>query len=278
MELSEEWNIAVFVLSLAKISASVETGCCWIDQMCLDQDDEELGKVLPTIPDIFRHFDVNVLMPGGLCRCWADLGAISDLEDAVGKGQAWEDAVYCAGNKLVAHYFKRLWTRQEFNYAHRMRVMWTSPPMICRNGLRADRPHGASLSVGTRQEVVPWRRQYEHFTRLKNAMTAWLSGQNHVEVTASRSLVQEQIEKKLDMVATRLVNGQNYNTTVIQPDSLPYRIYHFICNLSMISIEDRFATKTRDYVLAIFIDLPGYEVPLGFEHRRLVNLIEDAMT
>ncbi|KAF4541910.1 Het-domain-containing protein [Lasiodiplodia theobromae] len=68
VKLGSEWVIEDFIACLAE-TAEKDAKPIWIDQLCIEQNDQAIRKVLADIPSIYRSFDVTVLMPGRPCRC-----------------------------------------------------------------------------------------------------------------------------------------------------------------------------------------------------------------
>lgn len=67
MNLGEEWAIAEVIETLAQLST--EFGACWIDQLCMRQDDTNIKQIIQMIPEIYRTFQVVALMPVPPCSC-----------------------------------------------------------------------------------------------------------------------------------------------------------------------------------------------------------------
>ncbi|KAI9737442.1 MAG: hypothetical protein M1834_009596 [Cirrosporium novae-zelandiae] len=149
MELGQEWDILELVVTLQDLCLEPDQSqYCWIDQLCIAQDDaEEVRSTLAKIPDIYRNFDVIVLFPGSLCEC--QLRALDYLEAAVVADPSQQGKIYpnvnvglcvwsqvmvgaCFNNLSYYAWFSRLWTRQELMYASRINTRWTGQnPSSC---------------------------------------------------------------------------------------------------------------------------------------------------
>lgn len=141
MELGEEWVFGEsyngLINTLVEICRSNEY--CWIDQLSINQNNEEEVKAtLAKIPDIYRNFDVVVLLPGAMCDCVE--GWISGRKSAV-----------CWNNIGFGHWFQRLWTLQELLYARNIQARWIRPNILPCIGLPGD--VGTLLQPGYRPRL-----------------------------------------------------------------------------------------------------------------------------
>lgn len=140
MELGMEWDLDDLITTLVSdrvhvdplANSSSREICYWIDQLCIKQDDpEEVRATLASIPQIFRSFDVAILIPGQPCLCWSK--RLELTEERSRKDQDAKPHVYVSLNQaecpnLVGIYgwITRIWTRQEMEYAEHCRMIWTS--------------------------------------------------------------------------------------------------------------------------------------------------------
>lgn len=132
MQLGAEWELSELVATLHTICIEINP-YCWIDQLSIDQkDDAEVRATLAKIPDVYRTFDVVVLLPGAMCECVREryegqqenpeAWTSGDLRSA----QEIGSALSCWNNIGYSNWFLRLWPRQELMYARNIRARWTS--------------------------------------------------------------------------------------------------------------------------------------------------------
>jgi hypothetical protein len=67
-----------------------------------------------------------------------------------------------------------------------------------------------------------------------------------------------------------------YSIQSISPDS-ESDLTRFYYNMKDLSHSGRAATETRDYVTAIWVDCPGYQIPINYKSMDLPYLLEDAV-
>ena len=116
LELGDEWRVADLIEALHDIrhssdiaSGQTEPGYCWIDQLCISQQDiEDRGDLFARIPGIFRTFEVAVLLPGSRCEC-----AVSRLRRLESTPPIDDDYLRqpCLNNVNFLTWTRRLWTR-----------------------------------------------------------------------------------------------------------------------------------------------------------------------
>ena len=180
MELGQEWDITELVLALQELCIESGNIPIWIDQLCIaQQKQDEVRSTLARIPDIYRTLDVVALVPGGNCEC--KVNALAVLEhsgmtidkptplDMIDMSEYRDTALPCFNSLAIHSWFTRLWTRQEFMYALRIRLRWTSGETFpC---VRTARFHGHNirdylLSPEQVQGMVPAARLFhERFMR-----------------------------------------------------------------------------------------------------------------
>lgn len=84
MELGEDWPVSQFQQTLERLchesvnpqryTSSPCTQWCWIDQICISQNDPaDVRNTLARIPDIYRTFEVFIILPGPRCSCFESL-------------------------------------------------------------------------------------------------------------------------------------------------------------------------------------------------------------
>lgn len=73
------------------------------------------------------------------------------------------------------------------------------------------------------------------------------------------------------------MSSSSWNQKRVQQSDNSHRISQFLELISNFNRQDKYATKPRDYVLAIWPDCPVYEVPLGQREMSPGQLLDDAL-
>ena len=120
MTLGEEPVTHDFIVSLSELSMLY--GGCWIDQLCILQNEPDIRAALADIPSIYRTLHVVALMPGSPCSCFQETaGSIFQAFSSTGSlakqhevlQKTYERMGQCAGSAGLNSWFDRVWTRQE---------------------------------------------------------------------------------------------------------------------------------------------------------------------
>lgn len=287
VELGKEWVVSDFIDRLGSLSSQRPI---WLDQLCIPQRDEAIRQALASVPTIYRTFDVAVLMPGRPCRCLGDFLAETAEADANADPESAE-TVDSLG-ELVAKYSRclnftapsswasRLWPRQELMYSQRIRCVWAArdaPP--CVPELYGDEeaahlaPYLASmreslLSQGYTERQVGFMLR-SHLTDVDNyAVTevlAYAKGMDGTGKTTGAAFFEFLAGKLLDNGTRTMETMDDFVTGL-----------NFMTNSFSFNQRTRTATQTRDYVLSVWIDCPGYTVPSDFKRVSLGGLMQNA--
>lgn len=288
MTLGKEWNIQELVFKLAEICNENQHAACWIDQLCIAQtNDEELRNTLAKIPSIYRTLSVVILMPGGICSClremaktmWERDGTIKPIE------HWWRNwlfpckAFQCANAGGLCSYFDRVWTRQELLYSRSVKVVRTcndeAPCVTCVTDARflapfADRLFTRYMLEGFTEEMAFGKVIADNVYFMAKSLTTMgeFNGPDRVREGAMWERVR-QVELLLGKTVTR--------TLPENPQNESRRLSDFLDNLKALGKVPRRATKACDYVASVWVDCPGYILPINFKTRGLPNLLEDAI-
>lgn len=126
-----EWDIAE--LMKAFVALSDGHGAIWFDQLSIPQDAAQIPLHLQNMPNIYRSFEVVILLPNMPCSCLksaVDLwnSGESRYTDKKGDFHVFKVASECLNAFPISSYHFRLWTKQEFSYARTMRIQYCGPP------------------------------------------------------------------------------------------------------------------------------------------------------
>lgn len=87
--------------------------------------------MLSSVPEIYKSFNVVVLLPGSSCDCWSlkarlDSGDAGALKAEESDQRPRKNSSVCFNDVGVYGWVTRLWTRQEMLYAGNVRIVWAS--------------------------------------------------------------------------------------------------------------------------------------------------------
>lgn len=272
MKLGEDCDVPDLAKTLSRLSTKPSMGQYWIDQLCVDKrnTDDGLDKTLASIPDISRKLDVIALFADGICQCWTawDDPTTRSFNKTT---KRFEHYSLCPGNSAFGHWFDRVWTRQEFQYARNIGVEWTSQPRSC-----DIKVYHRNLSETLETDSLVYARTHPEQMLFKNfsrytdcvrkalgALPMWLgiSGKSYVG--------------KLFLV--KFLNGQSLSRGHLQIYAGEHPMEQHTHLLSELSSAPRRATQPHDIVLAIWPDLSGYCIPIHFKSMTPMELLSDAL-
>ncbi|KAK4947845.1 hypothetical protein LTR10_013353 [Elasticomyces elasticus] len=331
MELGLEWTSDGNDLLQALDSICREFQYCWIDQLSMDQENAaQIRKTLGRIPDIYRSLDVVALCPGKICACqtarlpWEQTDTTTGNEDDVA-----EDAVNSLQDEVkfgtwrtgrpnnigFGSWFFRLWTRQEFIYAHRIQWRWISPGVLeCpeMNHISRQRMPPTLVGIADNFSFRKWRDSDTFSTLTKLRIDEWadhlgpgpfpsefleqaaqelvhdLRAEAREIFNAACDTIHEWAELHLGRIQFRgsnqglhrLLQGHRLESRREGPVGHlddPVGTLGFKTQLCRLRKSHRAATQPRDYVLAVWVDCPGYNIPLDYRTMSLSDLLADAL-
>ena len=121
----------------------------------------ELRKALEAIPEIYRAFEVYVLLPGSPCGCFegADRFAksVKDGETEVNLHEELRKWL-CWSFLAVYGWSIRIWTRQEMLYARKVRFVWTGATKLDCDAKMKDTANEHGLRSSLSDLDSPWSR------------------------------------------------------------------------------------------------------------------------
>lgn len=235
------------------------------------------------------------------------------IEQHTNQKEELVNPTYCPNNLAFGPYFSRLWTRQEFLYARKVTVQWTKPGLYpCPRKYLSINVPSAQASTNSNsflpgflsgprfpinmlcpavecffQDVVQEFIQssikgletnvHSLFPRTMRELNdqAMMANREMGWVLAERSdLLHE--DKKMPS-GSQLLTGQLLQSHAEKNDSTTLLLTRFQRQLCTLRRSRRSTSKMQDYVLAVWVDCPGYVVPIDYKTRSLSNLLEDAI-
>lgn len=306
MELGMEWDVNNMMSRLVEIC---QTGkWCWIDQVCSGQGDREICKTLEKIPVIYRTLPVIALLPGSLCKCLTT--AYPDYQHAIQTPQVGypvstsaEDPTggascdflsspiacavqgrWCVNSNGSCSWTGRVWPSQELRYAQSIRVVWADPEFAQCQRLSSISPRSSSCAM------VPTaflRKLGDNF------------GNDYCEAVRAISHKNDQFFNDLGFTLVNALEVQSINFT---SRTFIYLIAEFLLGRELripqqatfsdsdvdgigrvIKAATTFANtrrkteKPKDYVLAVWPDWAGYEVPSNSKKLSEWELLDNAV-
>lgn len=279
VKLGSEWVIEDFITCLAE-TAEKDAKPIWIDQLCIEQNDQAIRKVLADIPSIYRCFDVTVLMPGRPCQCLPRIlrevnGLPPDPEDPYRISRTDE----CLNATGISSWFRRLWPRQELHYSRRIRCVW------------AARERSRCFLVGddttNLQDLGPYAAGlYSQFTTMQ--------GFNHEDALEEILVYFDDLEKEGRSDLVRYAHNTSHTdplyrfldgeTLENQAQGLEKRnVYAFVLHVleeygsAYLWTPNRQASKPRDYVVSIWTDWDKYIIPHSYNTMEASSLMQNAI-
>ena len=285
----------------------------WIDQLSIKQSsEEEIRETIANIPDIYRTLEVVMLMPGGHCCCQSYITSFLDehAETNIAESDNLFDHVqsrmvaadYCANNLSFVTYFQRIWTRQEMLYASRLRIHWISDIIACSRmtdvGFRLREP-GDLLPSPEQVEAMSlparlYRRQLldelsheasdrDHSIVIRKLEQIAGYGMEAMRQTFFRwfsihSPAISDVPGQWQREMYRFLSGKLFQATnTLDSLSTREKVLIFSASLFNFRCNERHATKPEDYVIAIWVDCPGYSPPQGYKKKNPAALLQDAV-
>jgi len=308
LELGQEWHVNHLIQKLAYLCESQFPGYCWLDQLSVPQRGEEVRQILASIPAIFKCLNVFVIFPVANCRCFIEkFGFVSNFIESsrlqvvsapqfdrllqAATGHSPESVRLLLSSQSCLHFggfsswFKRVWTRQELMYASRIQLIRASrefAPCIRTGGL-------VSLNHVDLEPFVQLTMQeaLEDAGYIPHDVESFIQARMQVVLELAKLVYLAQ-HSFADFVYTGLTQLENVPPTCTMSAFLlgyPIQIRRshddqhpqlFVARIANLSKSPRMATDVRDYVNAIWVDCPRYELPRDYRSAGLGDLLDDA--
>lgn len=291
LELGAEWDLQDFIVSLEDLSRQYQG--CWIDQLCIPQQEKQIIATLASIPTIYRTLDVVALMPGSVCACYDEIvkkRALYSATELTTRGQVrqqWMTDIYSLSSQCVSafgihSYFDRVWTRQELMYSRRFKVAWTNNQIsACVKSVK-DAPLLGTFAQLSFQQIVAEGRPPEGAMQLLRTEAAFFFSKGLTAVAEYANLEDATGYNGPEALAiwVDVVGGQMIESRVPHPEacSVQENLTRFLYQMGRLGLSSRKATQPRDYVLSVWVDCPGYRVPENLSSRDPAELLQDALT
>ncbi|KAM0708412.1 hypothetical protein Q7P35_005063 [Cladosporium inversicolor] len=289
LEFGGEWDIERIMEALVDLSRI--HGAIWMDQLSIPQDAVSIAISLQNMPQIYRTFEVVVLLPDALCSC------LEEVIDSYGTGHSsfveggWGpnlDKVVgiCLNAFPVSSYHFRLWTKQEFTYARTISIRYCGARISSCSRIVRDWIHYASKDLlsdgGHLNRWSRWKygqcleqaRKYGDNTEevaYSDFRQAQIIGRTHLFMAvASFYLRKYRSSRKLEESYTvaKFILGAKLQREQNDGEAIP--IFE---NLH----SEHVASEPRDFALAVLPAIKGYYLPERWQEMTLPELVDDGL-
>ncbi|KAJ6259588.1 hypothetical protein Dda_5226 [Drechslerella dactyloides] len=281
MNLGTEWDISELLDRLVELTNA--KGSIWLDQLCVPQREDYIREILPKVPDIYRSMEVAVLMPGARCQCLDKTVKAVECGEKTGSDvvEDWLNE-QCLNKAGLSSYTNRMWARQEFRYAHNLRLVWNSQrPASCFQYEDLISGKADIAAISGYATALFMQKLHEGFD-LSDQKGDWLI--RDATDKFARDLRKEcdnLKENRKELPAFfRMLLGlplQRVEEAEEQPKfELTHSLKTFCRNLRGLAYGTHMATNPKDLVHSVWVDLPGYKLPAEMKFWSASELLDDA--
>lgn len=235
-----------------------------MDLFCLDQSTDAtipMADQLASIPTVYKSSRcVRVLIESPVCREWAEIAVarsrnkILEEDITIFGDYELQHARSCRYMMFADPWFDRLWTRQEGLYAKRIQVVSLNQKPCPR--------FDSSYTQGEKWKFTGISAMHRNSAR--TFLNDKLAYHGHDTTTAPM-----RFQAYIDLVYRGDLDMTSYQ-------SLSTNVVAQYSPLDSAWRSGRATTKARDYVLAVFPDIMGYQVPLNARSLSFTSLLQDA--
>jgi len=306
LELGKEWNINNMIYRLVEIS---QTGkWCWMDQVCIPQQEDEIRKTLAKISTIYRALPVIALLPGSLCRCLTT--AYPDYQHAVRTPQVGyptsssaDASISAASNAFLSSplalavqglqcvnsngscsWTSRVWPSQEVRYAKSIKVIWADPEVsMCQilPSVSWNAPSEAVLPLSFSKKLGSNLGQDYHgaVRAIRHKNDQFFNDLGYTLVNAMEAQRINFTNRGFICFVADFLLGRELQIpqNALFSDSDVDGITRVIKAATTLANTRRQATEEKDYVFAVWHDWAGYQRPSNSNKMSVWELLEDAV-
>ena len=289
LEFGGEWEIER--LKGALVALSEKHGAIWFDQLSIPQDPTSITSHLQNMSQIYRGFEVVILLPNAPCSClqvafdsWISKGShAKDNGDFNIYGVSGE----CLNAFPVSSYNFRLWTKQEFTFARTISIHYCGAPGKCLRGAHLQGFEKLDTLLKGSRHLSRWASwkyascarmasdQNEHgqvmgysafraahadgVNHLFRAVLAFFNRQGHFGASWGHRIFAH---------SASFVLGKRLRRD-------PHRLESAFDPIGLRS--EHIATSQKDLALAVLPAADGYRLPQGHAEMTLPELIDDGI-
>jgi len=299
LEFGGEWDIEG--LASALVVLSEKHGAVWLDQLSIPQDPASITVHLQNMPQIYRGFEVVILLPNAPCFCLKDaLDSWTSSEGSHAEQDGGLDMVEiseeCLNAFPVSSYNFRLWTKQEFSYARAISIHYCGAPGKCLRGtLDWDFEELDTLlqDPGHLSRWASWK--YALCARLASNESGHAKAMGYSTFVAAHRDGETHLESELFAFFTKkyryMTGHMTTDMTRLVTHGLGAQLASFLLGNTLRrdghELESMFvsrdlqsehvATCQNDFALAVLPAGNGYRLPRGHTEMTLPELIDDGI-
>ncbi|KAF3910341.1 hypothetical protein ABW21_db0208947 [Orbilia brochopaga] len=281
MNLGTEWDISELLDRLVELTNA--RGSIWLDQLCVPQREDYVREILPKVPDIYRSMEVAVLMPGARCQCLdKTVQAVQAGEKTC--GDVVEDWLNekCLSKAGLSSYTNRMWARQEFRYAHNLRLVWNSQrPASCFQYQDLISGKADIAAISGYATALFMQKLHEGFDLSDQKGDFLIRDATDKFARDLRKECDTLKENRKDLPAFfRMLLGLPLQRIEDVDETPKFELTHslktFCRNLRGLAYGTHMATNPKDLVHSVWVDLPGYKLPQDMHFYTASELLDDA--
>jgi hypothetical protein len=284
-----EWDIQQIMTALVELSET--HSAIWMDQLSIPQDAVSIAVNLQNMPQIYRTFDVVVLLPDALCSCLKEITDLYEtghppLADKNGDLNISLVVSVCLNAFPVSSYHFRLWTKQEFTYARTISIRYCGLPVSCCSSGVRDWIHHTSknllsdsghLSQWSRwkygqcvEEAVQFGDQFEDvaYSEFRQAQT---QGRLHLCVAVISFYIRRDggsSQLRETYKVAKFILGAQLQRKANETEAVPiFESLH----------SQHVASEPKDFALAVLPAITGYCLPARWQTMTLSELVDDGI-
>jgi hypothetical protein len=298
LEFGGEWEVEGLMSAL--VSLSEKHSAVWLDQLSIPQDSDSITLHLQFMPQIYRGFEVVVLLPNAPCYCLKDA-----LDSWTSEGlHADEDGDFniprisqkCMNAVPVSSYHFRLWTKQEFQYARTISTHYCGAPGKCLRGTSDQSFEELDTLLQGSGHLSRWALwkydlcarmtsdQSEHAKRMgySTFVAAHRDGETHLEseifafLTKKYRYMTGHMASDMSRLTTRDLGAQLASFLLgnkLRRD--PHEFENMFVSHDLQS--EYVASSQKDFALAVLPAAKEYRLPQGYVNMSLPELIENGI-
>jgi hypothetical protein len=288
LQFGGEWEIKGLMSAL--VALSEKHSAVWLDQLSIPQDPASITLHLQNMPQIYRGFEVVVMLPNAPCSC---LQVAFDSWTSEGL-HAREDGDFdilvvlhqCLNAFPVSSYHFRLWTKQEFSYARTISVHYCGAPGKCLRGTLDEGFEDLDTLLQGSDHVSRWaswkyasagmasdQSEYDKATRYSILRAAHYDGLRHL-----RSDIFAFATRKEHFSAESARHSGVHSASFLLGKRLHRDPHKFETRFDPYHLQsEHVATSRKDFALAVLPAADGYRLPQGHAEMTLPELIDDGI-
>jgi hypothetical protein len=288
LEFGGEWEIGRLVSAL--VALSEKHGAIWLDQLSIPQDPASITLHLQHMPQIYRGFEVVVLLPNAPCSCLKDAFDSWTSGDATHATEAGDFDIPgisedCLSAFPLSSYNFRLWTKQEFSYARTISIHYCGAPGKCLRGTFNQSFEELDTLLQGSGHLSRWASwKYVSCARMTSDQGEHAKAMGYSTLAAAHR--DGEIHLRYEVLAffarkgpPMAVNRLGSHVASFLLGQRLHRDRHILESIFLAGAlqSEHVASLQKDFALAVLPAADGYRLPLGHAEMTLPELIDDGI-